>query len=85
MKPLQNLSDDEIDELILLLFNSTAKPLRLNKPKSIRELSDADLMRIRSHHHPDKSPKSDLKIYQEAVEELDRRRGNKKSSDAKHR
>lgn len=78
MRPLQELTDDEIDSLLLLLFNSDSQPSGLSKrqssPQSIRDFSHEDLLRIRSRNHPDKWPNVNLEAYQAAVNELDRRR-----------
>lgn len=75
MKPLSDLSDDEIDGLLLLLFGGStthlAKPIVEEK---IENKSDADLKRIRSRNHPDKWPNVDLEAYRAATEEIDRRR-----------
>lgn len=75
MKPLKELSDDEIDNLLLLLFGGgsthIAKPIVEEK---IESKSDADLKRIRSRNHPDKWPNVDLEAYRAATEEIDRRR-----------
>lgn len=82
-KHLENLSDDEIDALLLLLFNGNesqrVKPKAIQPPKTIREFSDDDLLRIRSKNHPDKWPNVNQEAYQAAVEELDRRRMLKRS------
>lgn len=78
MMKLSNLSDEEIDALLLHLFNEGIKPpLREPNPhqkKSVHELTDADLRRIRSRNHPDKFPNVNLETYRAAVAELDRRR-----------
>lgn len=78
MKPVQDLSDNEIDELLLLLFNgsnpASKKPFAHSSPKSIRDFSHEELLRIRSRNHPDKWPNVNTEAYQAAVEELDRRR-----------
>lgn len=78
MKPLSSLTDNEIDELLLLLFNSNKKPasaqVGANAPKSIYDFSDDELLRIRSRNHPDKWPNVNQEAYQAAVEEIDRRR-----------
>jgi hypothetical protein len=81
MKPLNNLTDDEIDALLLHLFNGTPQSNPpIEKPKQrlqISELSDQDLLRIRSRNHPDKWPNVNIDAYQAAVEELDRRRNTR--------
>ena len=74
MHSLENLSDDEIDDLLLLLFNGAARPTIAPQPKSIHEFSDADLLRARSKNHPDKWPNANVALYQAVVEEIDRRR-----------
>ena len=74
MAPLENLSDDEIDDLLLLLFNGAVRPPRQQQPKSIQEFSDDDLLRARSKNHPDKWPNANVALYQAVVEEIDRRR-----------
>lgn len=72
MKSVSDLSDDEIDGLLLLLFNGIkVKP---EQRADMIEASDQELRRIRSKNHPDKWPNVDLSAYQAAVEELDRRR-----------
>ena len=78
MNPIKDLTDDEIDALLLHLFNGgagpinhTAKPAR---PQRIEDLSHDELLRIRSRNHPDKWPNVNQAAYQAAVEELDRRR-----------
>lgn len=44
-------------------------------PRPFKDMPDADLRKLRSHHHPDRNkPDRDPAIYQQAVEELDRRR-----------
>lgn len=73
MKPIHDLSDDEIDALLLHLFNGSSQP-SVQTAKRIEELSQDDLLRIRSKNHPDKWPNVNLEAYQAAVEELDRRR-----------
>lgn len=78
MKPLENLSDEEIDALLLRLFNVGAAPSTNkstpNRPTRIEDLSNEELLRIRSKNHPDKWPNVNQTAYQAAVEELDRRR-----------
>lgn len=65
MKPLSALTDEEIDSLLLLMFNTGTK---------ITTASVDELKRIRSKNHPDKWPNADIAAYQAAVEELGRRR-----------
>jgi hypothetical protein len=81
MKPLNNLTDDEIDALLLHLFNGTPQsnpPIEKQKQRlQISELSDQDLLRIRTRNHPDKWPNVNIDAYQAAVEELDRRRNTR--------
>lgn len=72
MKSLSELSDDEIDDLLLQLFNGQA--CHQGHARSVRDFSQEDLLRIRSKNHPDKWPNVNLEAYQAAVEELDRRR-----------
>lgn len=76
--PLQELTDEEIDALVLLLFNSgkqaPIKPSPRPATSSFREFSHDELLRIRSRNHPDKWPNVNPEAYQAAVEELDRRR-----------
>lgn len=72
MKPFTELSDDEIDRLLLLLFNGAT--VKMAQKNEIAKVSDTELRRIRSKNHPDKWPHVDLSAYQAAVEELDRRR-----------
>lgn len=79
MKPLQDLSDDEIDTLLLHLFSGGAPPAQpatalRQPPKRIEDLTHDELLRIRSRNHPDKWPNVNQAAYQAAVEELDRRR-----------
>lgn len=81
MSTLDDLSDDDIDSLLLLLFNGgkgAARPKAYYETpattKSIHEFTHEDLLRIRSRNHPDKWPNVNLEAYQAAVEELDRRR-----------
>ena len=78
MKPLENLSDDEIDALLLRLFNGDAAPMRATtppeRPRRIEDFTHDELLRIRSRNHPDKWPNVNQAAYQAAVEELDRRR-----------
>lgn len=71
---IQNLSDHEIDELMFRLFNGRSLSVKQQRPKTLRDLSDSDLLRIRSRNHPDKSPNPNLALYQAVVEEMDRRR-----------
>ena len=66
---LEALSDDEIDALLLLLFNGATQMHR-----NISDFSHEELLRIRSRNHPDKWPNVNPAAYQAAVEELDRRR-----------
>lgn len=84
MRPLQDLTDDEIDALLLQLFTGsadTAGPkLHQRQPRSIADLSDDELLRLRSRNHPDKWPNVNQAAYQAAVEELDRRRRQKNST-----
>lgn len=78
MKPISELSDDDIDALLLRLFNNPqCSPAPT--PKPIEALSDEDLLRIRSRNHPDKWPNVNQAAYQAAIEELDRRRRTKKA------
>lgn len=72
MKPLPELTDDEIDSLLILLFNGIT--VKTEQKVEIAKASDNELRRIRSKNHPDKWPHVDLSAYQAAVEELDRRR-----------
>lgn len=74
MKPLQDLSDDEIDSLLLALFGQNPTKAQFAKPERIEDKSDADLRRIRSRNHPDKWPNVDLEAYKAATEEIGRRR-----------
>lgn len=79
MQPLENLTDDEIDSLLLHLFNggsaTTGAPVSApDRPQRIEDLSHQELLRIRSRNHPDKWPNVNQAAYQAAVEELDRRR-----------
>jgi hypothetical protein len=88
MKPLHEFSDDEIDALLLKLFNRGQPVVSTKKTPSIEQLSEDELLRIRSRNHPDKWPNVNLEVYQAAVEELDRRRNRakpKKSSAARSR
>ena len=82
MKPLHDLSDDEIDNLLLHLFGAEAAPVRhapaSAQPLRIEDLSHDELLRIRSRNHPDKWPNVNQAAYQAAVEELDRRRTKKR-------
>lgn len=73
---MNELSDDDIDALLLLLFNGSRPNLSCSS-KSIRDLSHDELLRIRSKNHPDKWPNVNQAVYQSAVEELDRRRRTK--------
>lgn len=80
MKPLQDLSDDEIDTLLLDLFNGGAPvhPTTVQRPTlRIEDLTHDELLRIRSRNHPDKWPNVNQAAYQAAIEELDRRRRTK--------
>lgn len=79
MNRINELSDDEIDKLLLLLFNDAEADVS-SMPESIRKLSDANLLRMRSRNHPDKWPHVDKAAYQAAVQELDRRRKAKSES-----
>lgn len=79
MTRLEQLSDDEIDALLLHLFNagagsSSQKAVPNHKPQRIEDLSHEELLRIRSRNHPDKWPNVNHAAYQAAIEELDRRR-----------
>lgn len=78
MKPLHEFSDDEIDTLLLKLFNRGQHVITTKKTPSIDQLSEDELLRIRSRNHPDKWPNVNLEVYQAAVEELDRRRNRAK-------
>lgn len=75
---LDALSDDEIDALLLLLFDGAAQISRSvsgqSAHRSILDFSHEELLRIRSRNHPDKWPNVNPAAYQAAVEELDRRR-----------
>lgn len=81
MTLLQNLSDEDIDALLLRLFNGdrTPKTTYTSSPRRIEDFSHEELLRIRSRNHPDKWPHVNQKAYQAAVEELDRRRHLEKS------
>ena len=83
MKPLKDLSDDEIDDLLLHLFNGGMGTRRQSSipqpPQRIEDLSHEELLRIRSRNHPDKWPNVNQAAYQAAVQELDRRRSGKPS------
>lgn len=90
MSSLHQLSDDDIDALLLLLFtgqnlnqsqrqHQSRQQAAASVPSqpsatNIRDLSNEDLLRIRSRNHPDKWPHVNQVAYQAAVEELDRRR-----------
>lgn len=78
MTRLEQLSDDEIDALLLHLFNRDAGPIIAPvappRPRRIEDFSHEELLRIRSRNHPDKWPNVNQAAYQAAVEELDRRR-----------
>jgi hypothetical protein len=78
MKRLENLSDDEIDALLLHLFHGNAEPVVARSappgPRRIEDFTHDELLRIRSRNHPDKWPNVNQAAYQAAVEELDRRR-----------
>ena len=76
MPNINELSDDEIDALLLHLFNGTvaARQPSSNHPQRIEDLTHDELLRIRSRNHPDKWPNVNTAAYQAAVEELDRRR-----------
>lgn len=84
MKPVADLSDAEIDALLLRLFAGSASPSlsACASPNTgrIEELSSEDLLRIRSKNHPDKWPNTNQSAYQAAVEELDRRRRLRKQT-----
>lgn len=71
---MNELSDDEIDSLLLLLFNGGTEAVIPDQAKRIEDLSQDELLRIRSRNHPDKWPNVNQTAYQAAVEELDRRR-----------
>lgn len=83
MKRLENLSDDEIDALLLRLFHGNAEPVMARsappRPRLIEDFTHDELLRIRSRNHPDKWPNVNQAAYQAAVEELDRRRSGKPS------
>lgn len=73
------MTDDDIDALIRSLFDGLPmqkpiKPPQEATPKRLEEISDQDLLRIRSRNHPDKWPNANLDAYQAAVKEMDRRR-----------
>lgn len=78
MTRLEQLSDDEIDALLLHLFSGgsepTQKTVATRSQQRIEDLSHEELLRIRSRNHPDKWPNVNQAAYQAAVEELDRRR-----------
>lgn len=79
MQPLENLTDDEIDSLLLHLFNGgsatqSQSVTPSDKPQCIEDISHEELLRIRSRNHPDKWPNVNQAAYQAAVEELTRRR-----------
>lgn len=84
MKSLNNLSDDEIDALLLRLFNAGSAPIIENaqpkRPRRIEDFTHEELLRIRSRNHPDKWPNVNQAAYQAAVEELDRRRRQNNST-----
>lgn len=82
MKPLKDLSDDEIDALLLLLFGEAkvTEHLGVDTRASTEGTSDADLRRIRSRNHPDKWPNVDLQAYRDATAEISRRRRERKQS-----
>lgn len=78
MNPLEDLSDDDIDALLLHLFNDDLGPdpekIYKNKALPLEALSHEELLRLRSKNHPDKWPNVNQGAYQAAIEELDRRR-----------
>lgn len=71
---MHKLSDDEIDSLLLLLFHGGSQVRTPDQAIRIEDLSQDELLRIRSRNHPDKWPNVNQTAYQAAVEELDRRR-----------
>ena len=80
MKSLKDLTDDEIDALLLLLFGEAKETEHLGvDTQALTEgASDADLRRIRSKNHPDKWPNVDLQAYRDATAEINRRRRERK-------
>ena len=55
--------------------NPPPKP-KMSRERPFKDKTDVELKRIRSEHHPDKgNGHADPTLYQQAVEELDRRRG----------
>lgn len=77
MKKLNELSDDEIDALLLGLFDGFQPHKSSRAMPSIQSLSVEDLRRMRSRNHPDKWPNADLETYRAVVKELDQRRVKK--------
>lgn len=77
MKELDQLSDDEINALLLGLFNGFQQKKAPKTESSIQSLSIEDLRRMRSQNHPDKWPNADLETYRAVVKELDQRRSRK--------
>lgn len=74
MKMLNELSDDEIDALLLQLFNGSRQPDVHVKADALESLSIKELRRMRSKNHPDKWPNADLETYRAVMKELDHRR-----------
>lgn len=80
MKKLNELSDDEIDALLLGLFNDGSRQTNVHfKAQTIESLSIEDLRRLRSKNHPDKWPDANLETYRAVVKELDHRRLKKQT------
>lgn len=80
MKKLNELSDDEIDALLLGLFNGGPRQTNAHvKAQALESLSIEDLRRMRSKNHPDKWPNADLETYRAVVKELDHRRLKKQT------
>lgn len=74
MKPTSELTDDEIDGLLLFLFEGTTNIYPPEERKNVRHMTIRELRQIRSKNHPDKTKTPDLVIYRAATEELARRK-----------
>lgn len=73
-KSISDLSDDEIDSLLLSLLEGVTKTTNSPVEIDVRKMTGSDLRRLRSINHPDKSTNPNLKRYREAIQEIERRR-----------
>ena len=80
MKSLSDLSDREIDALLMKLFGIESDDHHALKKNNLSQKSENDLKKMRSRNHPDKSPQANIELYREVTYELLKRREWEKSN-----